>query len=130
MHFIFGGRYMGMLEYALELQPGAVVCDLAQDGEEGIGKSDVVFGIHLLVQKLLRQKTPPLPFFMQNLASWQGKILIGDEVGSGVVPVEPFERQWRDEVGRVYQLLAREADDVTRVWAGIPQPLKRSGLPV
>ena len=129
MHFIFGGRYMGMLEYALELQPGAVVCDLAHDAAENIAAAGIVCGVHLLVRQLLESGGEPLLFFEQSVPALRGKILIGDEVGSGVVPVEPFERLWRDEVGRVYQLLARNAPDVTRVWAGIPQPLKRGGAP-
>ena len=121
---------MGMLEYALGLMPGAAVCDLAHDPAENAASADILCGVHLLVRDLLGAGESPAGFFEQNLPGWQDKILIGDEVGNGVVPIEPFERQWRDEVGRVYQLLARRASDVTRVWAGIPQALKRGGAPV
>ena len=49
---------------------------------------------------------------------------MGDEIGSGIVPLEPSDREWRDETGRVYTLLARQADTVERVWAGCVQRLK------
>lgn len=130
MHFIFGGRGMGKLDYALRLMPGASVCDLEADGPSGIARAGIVRNVHLLVRSLAARGEDPAGFFRNQLEALRGKIVIGDEVGCGVVPVEPFERQWRDEAGRVYQLLAAGASDVTRLWAGIPQVLKRNGAPV
>lgn len=127
MHFIFGGRHMGMLEYAQGLLPGGIVCDLAHGDPASIANAGIVCNLHLMVKTLLSEGIQPARWFDQHLPELEGKILIGDEVGSGVVPIEPFEREWRDETGRVYQLLARQASDVTRVWAGIPQALKRGG---
>jgi len=49
----------------------------------------------------------------------EGKIVIGNEIGCGIVPVDGFERQWRDETGWVYQYLGRRSSGVYRVWAGI-----------
>ncbi|MBR2207930.1 MAG: bifunctional adenosylcobinamide kinase/adenosylcobinamide-phosphate guanylyltransferase, partial [Synergistaceae bacterium] len=51
-------------------------------------------------------------------------ILIGDEISSGVIPVSKFERQWRDETGRLYQFLADNADIVDRVFVGLALRLK------
>ena len=51
-------------------------------------------------------------------------VLIGNEIGGGIVPMDPFERRWRDETGFLYQFLAREAETVDRVWAGIPVRMK------
>lgn len=63
-------------------------------------------------------------FFRENLPRLADKVLIGDEIGSGIVPQDPFERKWRDETGRVYRLIADRADIVDRVWAGLPLRLK------
>lgn len=46
------------------------------------------------------------------------------EVGCGLVPVDPLDRRWREEVGRLSCLLAKEAEGVMRLWCGIPQWLK------
>ena len=51
-------------------------------------------------------------------------VLIYPEVGSGVVPMDPEERTWREAVGRVGCRIAAEADEVYRVVAGIAQRIK------
>ena len=51
-------------------------------------------------------------------------VLIYPEVGSGVVPLDPEERAWREAVGRVGCRIAAEADEVYRVVAGIAQRIK------
>ena len=51
-------------------------------------------------------------------------VVVCDEVGCGVVPMEPFEREWRETVGRICCELAKNADVVARVFCGIPMVLK------
>lgn len=51
-------------------------------------------------------------------------VIIMREVGSGVVPMEREEREWREAVGRVSCLFAERAARVYRLLAGIPQRLK------
>jgi hypothetical protein len=43
---------------------------------------------------------------------------------AGPVPADPFERRWRDEVGKACQVLAAHSAEVYRVLCGIPQRLK------
>ena len=57
-------------------------------------------------------------------AETQDLVLIYPEVGSGVVPLDPEERAWREAVGRVGCRIAAEADEVYRVVAGIAQRIK------
>lgn len=45
-------------------------------------------------------------------------IIIADDCGAGLVPVDPEERQYREELGRTLCYLAEEADTVYRVLAG------------
>ena len=47
-----------------------------------------------------------------------------NEVGCGVVPVDPEQRKRRERAGRLGCLLARRADIVIRVCCGLPQVLK------
>lgn len=51
-------------------------------------------------------------------------ILVGNEVGAGIVPVNVLARRFRDEAGRLHQDLAAICDRVTLVVAGLPLPLK------
>ena len=51
-------------------------------------------------------------------------VVICDEVGYGVVPMERFEREWRENVGRICCVLAEKSDVVVRIFCGIPMVLK------
>ncbi|MDR1874344.1 MAG: bifunctional adenosylcobinamide kinase/adenosylcobinamide-phosphate guanylyltransferase [Synergistaceae bacterium] len=127
---------MGKLRYARELcGEDAAVFDLAK--MKDINMNDVkkmvvgkMFDARIIVnlqdgiRAMLEQGVDARAFFEKNLDRLEGKVLICDEIGSGIVPMDPFERRWRDETGFVCQLLARRADVVDRVWAGLPVRLK------
>ena len=51
-------------------------------------------------------------------------ILVSNEVGQGIVPIEKMARDFRDHAGRLHQDLAAVADTVWFVTAGLPQRLK------
>lgn len=66
---------------------------------------------------------------MENLAGALGRqaghvILVSNEVGSGIVPETPLGRSFRDEAGRLNQMVAAKADAVALVVAGLPLWLK------
>lgn len=52
-------------------------------------------------------------------------VTVSNEVGSGLVPLTPVGREFRDLQGVVNQRLAAAADHVVWVVAGLPLPLKR-----
>lgn len=54
----------------------------------------------------------------------QKKLVLCCEVGSGVVPLDPKDRAYREAVGRLCCKLAKEASAVVRVVAGIPTVIK------
>ena len=51
-------------------------------------------------------------------------VLIYPEVGSGVVPMDAGERDWRERHGVLLQELARRAVHVRRVFCGLTEELK------
>ena len=51
-------------------------------------------------------------------------ILISNEVGWGIVPDNPLARTFRDISGRLNQEIARIADQVILMVAGIPMMVK------
>jgi adenosylcobinamide kinase / adenosylcobinamide-phosphate guanylyltransferase len=51
-------------------------------------------------------------------------VLVSNEVGSGVVPAYPLGRRYRDLLGEINQSVARVADDVVLMVAGLPLALK------
>ena len=62
-----------------------------------------------------------LDLYRNGAASW---IVVSNEVGLGVVPPTELGRIYADELGRVNQLVAAEADDVYFVAAGLPLKVK------
>jgi adenosylcobinamide kinase/adenosylcobinamide-phosphate guanylyltransferase len=73
-------------------------------------ESGVQAELDRLVQALARPSAPT--------------ILISNEVGSGIVPENALAREFRDRAGLLHQRLAREADLVVLVVAGIPLVVK------
>lgn len=53
-------------------------------------------------------------------------VLVGNEVGLGIVPENALARRFRDEAGLLHQRLAARADHVVLVAAGLPLVLKES----
>jgi len=51
-------------------------------------------------------------------------ILVGNEVGMGIVPDNPSARSFRDLSGLIQQKIAGEADEVYFMVSGLPQRLK------
>lgn len=64
------------------------------------------------------------------LAQARGHIIfVSNEVGQGIVPMDALSRRFVDESGRLHQELARVADNVFFMTAGLPQLLKGSLSP-
>lgn len=74
-------------------------------------------GVESRCQELLRA-------IVQNPAA---VILVANEVGAGIVPENPMARQFRDLAGFVSQQVARAADRVVWMVAGIPVTIKGKG---
>jgi adenosylcobinamide kinase/adenosylcobinamide-phosphate guanylyltransferase len=56
-------------------------------------------------------------------------IVVTNEVGSGIVPDNALSRRFRDCAGRANQVIAREADEVYSMVAGIPIRIKPQERP-
>ena len=126
MNFVFGGRFQGKLEYAKGLYGrGLTVADLRDYNDCNYVKAaedaDILVNLHEAIKTLIIKGESPWDYFNANIESFRGNVLIGDEIGCGIVPIDPILRDWRDETGRIYQLIASKAERVDRVWAGIGQ---------
>jgi adenosyl cobinamide kinase/adenosyl cobinamide phosphate guanylyltransferase len=59
--------------------------------------------------------------YERSAARW---IIVSNEVGMGIVPETPLGRAYRDMLGWANQRLARDADEVVWMVAGLPTWLK------
>lgn len=81
---------------------------------------------HLLIRQQMIEGKDPLKEAVSLVKKNAGRklIIICDEVGCGVVPMEAFERRYREMVGRICCYFAGEASEVIRVVAGIGTRIK------
>ena len=107
MIFITGPLYSGKRAYACQV----LGCSMDALADRAVWD----------VQELAA-KEPDLPALAEALA--QREIVIATEVGGGVVPTDPEEREAREAAGRLSCLLAERADTVVRVYCGLPQVLE------
>ncbi|MBR6477843.1 MAG: bifunctional adenosylcobinamide kinase/adenosylcobinamide-phosphate guanylyltransferase [Lachnospiraceae bacterium] len=125
MELLIGGMAQGKLEYALMKYPNAVVIsDLKECLEEG---NYILKDLHLITKKLLAEGKAPdeLWSLLRGMISGcPSLVIISDEVGNGIVPMEKEERRWREETGRLLCKIAKEAESVTRICCGIPVKIK------
>lgn len=63
--------------------------------------------------------------FAKNLLEKNREIIIvTDEIGYGIVPMDPWERSYREGVGRICTALAKESEEVYRVICGLGTRIK------
>jgi len=64
---------------------------------------------------------------MIDLAKLYGKkmVIVTNELGMGIVPVDRMTRMYRDVAGRINQYIAKEADKVILAVSGIGVDLKK-----
>ena len=118
MKFITGGAYQGKLEYAKKLYPDAGWADGAGCSLEELLSCGAVDHFHLFVRRWLREGRTPKELTKAILDKNSSLIIVCDEIGCGLVPVDAFERAYREAVGRICTELVKYADDVHRVTCG------------
>ena len=115
MKLIVGGLGQGMLAWTLK-EYGLTEADVARTAAEAASRP-VLDGL----EELLRDpEFDPAPVLEAN----PDIILICRELGCGVVPLDPAQREWRERTGRICCELAKQADSVERVLCGLPLKLK------
>lgn len=114
MVLIVGGMAQGKLDFARR-ELGVTAWS-----EGAPGEADCVYGL----QQAIRET----PDWREALTLWREAhpdgVIICDEVGCGVTPLDRWDREWREQVGRACCRLAAEAEAVYRVHCGVGVRIK------
>lgn len=126
MKLIIGGAFQGKRRYAAECF--------------GISEEDILSGenaapddlygckavseFHLLIKSAGTAPEAASSFIDGIYERNPDIIIICDEVGAGITPVERIERDWRETVGRTCCRAAELSDTVVRIHCGLPQTIK------
>lgn len=113
MIFIIGGACQGKTEYAKEYIRSH------QGGDMILADC-----YHLKVKEQLLAGLDPLNEAEKLLAESSALVIVSNEIGCGLVPVDAFEREYREQSGRVNCYFAARAEQVIRVVCGVGMRIK------
>ena len=124
MRMIIGGAFQGKMEYAQKEYPGIRWVDGAACSEEELLQCEGVYHFHLYIRKSM-EKYEEMRLFADRIIRENPQIvIITDEIGYGLVPIDAFERRYREVTGRICTRLAAFSERVDRVVCGIGLPIK------
>lgn len=109
MIFIVGGACQGKTKYA---------------AEHFGGEYQMIGQYHEIVRQQMKEGKDPLAEAEKLCDGSLPLVVVSNEIGCGLVPVDSFQRSYRDMAGRVNCLLAKKADQVIRVICGVGTRIK------
>lgn len=127
MKLVIGGTAQGKLEYVLlkhDVQKNMVWDGVLPTDIKLNGNIVIINHFHQWIKSRMISGGCPEDEIMSFLDCNEDCIIICDEIGNGIVPIDPFEREYRERVGRILVLLAKRAEEVERIICGIGQKIK------
>ena len=124
MELIIGGAYQGKLSSAVKTHgfKQDELFDLA------CGMPDRAYPCYYHLEESVKAAVKngmDAEGFLELLLTYgKDAVIISREIGAGIVPMDPFERLYREIHGQVLRKLAERADTVVRVICGIEVRLK------
>ena len=122
MIFIIGGAAQGKRQYASG-RTGIPAADMT-DGAVCTPEEALHAPCILHYEQLVRRLEDPEGFTQQLIRDNPAAVIVQQEIGCGIVPMDREERTWREHAGRCGCLLAAGADEVVRLFCGIPTHIK------
>lgn len=129
MVLITGGAWQGKTDFAkkflLEKEDRRLkIVDGSQAAEEDLRQADLFTDFHLWVARLLREDRDVYEAVNRMMEENPSITVTVNELGCGIVPVDAFDRNWRETTGRVCCLLAQKSTEVYRVTCGVATKIK------
>ena len=120
MKMVTGGAFEGKTSYAMRVfgLRDADIVDGSSCSRYDLFHTKAVKHAEQLVKRCLREGDDVLELADQLIRLNPGIIVIVKEIGCGVIPVDPADRNYRELTGRFCTKLASYADEVHRVTYG------------
>ena len=119
---IVGGAYQGKEAYVSREYSLSSISPLQHIHPQN--GAVLVTSLHLLVGEMLQKGGDPARYVLNLLNEWENWVVISNEIGSGIVPIDKNERELREITGRICCEIAARADRVERVICGAVQRIK------
>ena len=124
MILIMGGVAQGKLKFVMEHFRPKVIINGADCVLSIPKNAECVINYHELIKRLMHENEDTAAFTKKFCTENQNALIIMNEVGSGIIPIEKSEREWRENVGKCGCIIAEKADTVIRITCGIPAVIK------
>ncbi|MDO5135271.1 MAG: bifunctional adenosylcobinamide kinase/adenosylcobinamide-phosphate guanylyltransferase [Eubacteriales bacterium] len=124
MELIVGGAFQGKSACARERHPELSWQEGASLSREELLRAGGILNLQDYIRKEMAQGREVSRLGRELLEKNPDAVVTCREVGCGIVPVEAFDRKWREAVGRVCTELAEGSCRVVRVCCGIGTVLK------
>ena len=144
MIFIIGGREQGKIAYAMKLwekrtlerrktkdlstvlnrSKNPEACGRLETDEQTIMQADLITHFELFVRREMEAGRDPYVFAERLMQENPDAFVTADEIGCGIVPMEAFERDYRETDGRICQRIAAYSEEVHRVICGLGMRIK------
>ncbi|MBU5482347.1 bifunctional adenosylcobinamide kinase/adenosylcobinamide-phosphate guanylyltransferase [Blautia sp. MSJ-19] len=126
MKMIIGGAFQGKSALAKKEYPKIDWVNGEEADWAAVRKAQGILNFHAFIRREMKEGKD-----VRELAEWlidcnPEVILVSDEVGYGVVPMDAFDRAYREAVGRICTKLAAYSCEVTRVVCGIGTVIKHA----
>ena len=126
MKLYIGGACQGKWKVACQenqlKEEDSCICESCE--KEEVFKAPLLYGFHNYVKRFLFTKEEGTYFVERLLSENPSVVVVCNEIGCGVVPIEKREREYRELTGRILTELAKESEQVVRVFCGIGARLK------
>lgn len=134
MIFIIGGEHQGKLNYALSLTEFKNEDVIDYSNMESLKLREIIncnktvlYNFNILIKELLRAYDDEeiVKEKINNMfKACRISVVISNEIGYGIVPMDKFERRYRELTGRICCDIAKESKEVHRVVCGIGTIIK------
>lgn len=126
MILVFGGAYNGKLDFVktkFNIDDDEIYfCN----GYSIEYEKKVICGLHIFIKSCVINDMDSLEILNNNLHRLKDKIIICDEICSGIVPIEKIDRIWREQTGKSVKFLSDNSEKVYRIFFGIEEEIKNS----
>ena len=127
MILVFGGSYQGKYDYLLD-HFDLMADDIYVFSVEDLNyKNDkkAIYGLQDMIRYFLESGVYNETQLKKDILSyWSDKIIVCDDISAGIVPVDYFDREWREAVGRIMGFISSNSTEVHRLFCGIGTQLK------
>lgn len=130
MHIILGGAHHGKRAFVRHFieRNGLTSSWVSEEITPADRQTDVLI-INSIPQALFPMSREERMEWLETYIPKETLVLwIIEDVSRGIVPMEKYQRIYRDNCGRITQLLAERATSVTQIWYGLHEMRKGESI--